>query len=41
MDDPRKLITNSDEASIRILAPEEYRRIRTAYRNFLQQEKEN
>lgn len=37
-DDPRKLITNSDECSIRILDPEEYRRVKNAYRDFLQHE---
>jgi len=37
-DDPRKLITNSDECSIRILDPEEYRRVKNAYRDFLQNE---
>lgn len=37
-DDPRKLITDSDGCSIRILAPEEYRRVKTAYLDFLQHE---
>lgn len=37
-EDPRKLLINSDEGSIRILDPEEYRRVLTAYRDFLQHE---
>lgn len=39
VNNPRYLKPNGDNTTIRILAPEEYRRVKTAYLDFLQHEK--